>query len=230
MQKRQKLSLMKAIILAAGKGERFGDITKSIPKPLIKLGQLSLIEHNIVLLKEYGYKDIVINVSYLHDAIIDFLGNGDKYNIKIKYSIEVPEPYETGGGIKHALSLLGNQPFLVINSDIYTDFRLSNIVLDQKDLASLVMVRNPNHNVRGDFSISKGRVILKEKNDLTYSGISILDPKIFKNFRDHKFKLIDVFMEQIKNDAVSGQVHDGAWIDIGTPDRLKTAEDLFINN
>ena len=221
---------MKAIILAAGKGIRFGDITKKTPKPLIKLGKLSLIEHNIMLLKKYGYNDIVINVSHLRDLIIDYLGDGSKYDIKIEYSIEDPEPYETGGGIKYALNLLGDKPFLVINSDIYTDFNLSNFELNKNDLASLVMVRNPNHNTKGDFSIFKGRVIVKEKNELTYSGISILNPKIFENFKDHKFKLIDVFLEQIKNNNVAGQIHDGSWIDIGTPDRLKIAEELFVNN
>ena len=221
---------MKAIILAAGKGQRFGDITKKTPKPLIKLGKLSLIEHNIMLLKKYGYNDIVINVSHLRDLIIDYLGDGSKYDIKIEYSIEDPEPYETGGGIKYALNLLGDKPFLVINSDIYTDFNLSNFKLNKNDLASLVMVRNPNHNTKGDFSIFKGRVIVKEKNELTYSGISILNPKIFENFKDHKFKLIDVFLEQIKNDKVTGQIHNGTWIDIGTPDRLKIAEELFVNN
>ena len=221
---------MKAIILAAGKGKRFGDITKKIPKPLIKLGKLSLIEHTIMLLKKYGYNDIVINVSHLRDLIIDYLGDGSKYDIKIEYSIEDPEPYETGGGIKYALNLLGDKPFLVINSDIYTDFNLSNFELNKNDLASLVMVRNPNHNTKGDFSIFKGRVIVKEKNELTYSGISILNPKIFENFNDRKFKLIDVFLEQIKKDNVTGQIHNGTWIDIGTPDRLKIAEELFVNN
>ena len=227
---RRKINLMKAIILAAGKGKRFGDITKKTPKPLIKLGKLSLIEHNIMLLKKYGYNDIVINVSHLRDLIIDYLGDGSKYDIKIEYSIEDPEPYETGGGIKYALNLLGDKPFLVINSDIYTDFNLSNFELNKNDLASLVMVRNPNHNAKGDFSIFKGRVIVKEKNELTYSGISILNPKIFENFKDRKFKLIDVFLEQIKKDNVTGQIHNGTWIDIGTTDRLKIAEELFVNN
>ena len=128
------------------------------------------------------------------------------------------------------MNLLGDKPFLVINSDLYTDFNLSNFELNKNDLASLVMVRNPNHNAKGDFSIFKGRVIVKEKNELTYSGISILNPKIFENFNDRKFKLIDVFLEQIKKDNVTGQIHNGTWIDIGTTDRLKIAEELFVNN
>jgi MurNAc alpha-1-phosphate uridylyltransferase len=107
---------MKAIILAAGKGKRFGETTKKIPKPLIKLGNFTLIEHNIFLLKKYGFNDVVINVSYLSQMIIDYLGDGSKYGISIKYSIEKPEPLETGGGIHNAMSLLGNNIFLVINS------------------------------------------------------------------------------------------------------------------
>ena len=110
---------MKAIILSAGKGERFGSITKTLPKPLIQLGEMTLIEHNILLLKKHGFLELIINVSYLSDMIIDFIGNGDKYGVNITYSIENNGPLETGGGIHNALSLLGDDPFLVINSDIY---------------------------------------------------------------------------------------------------------------
>ena len=131
-----------AIILCGGKGLRLRPITSDIPKPLIKFGKFCLIEHNIFLLKKYGYTDIVINVCHLKDKIINYLGDGKKYGISIQYSIEEPEPLETGGGIKNALKLLGNQPFLTINSDIYTDFDLSNLQLKGGDLASIVMVKN----------------------------------------------------------------------------------------
>ena len=162
---------MKAIILAAGKGERFGDITKTLPKPLIRLGDITLIEHNILLLKKYGFNDLVINVSHLSSMIIKFLGNGDRYQVNINYSIEKPEPYETGGGIHNALHLLGDNPFLVINADIYTNCNLANIIIRQRDLASLVMVKNPEHNVNGDFSLENDRITLANKSTLTYSGM-----------------------------------------------------------
>ena len=221
---------MKAIILAAGKGKRFGEVTKSIPKPLIKFGKFCLIEHNIFLLKKYGFTDIVINVCHLKDKIINYLGDGKKYGISIQYSIEEPEPLETGGGIKNALKLLGDKPFLTINSDIYTDFDLSNLQLKGGDLASIVMVKNPDHNKDGDFSLKNGRVGLDKEKNLTYSGIAILHHEIFKNYTSLKFKLIDVFLEKIKSDKISGFQHKGIWYDIGNAERLKLVEKLFPNN
>ena len=221
---------MKAIILAAGKGKRFGDLTKTLPKPLIKLGDITLIEHNILLLKKYGFSDIVINVSYLSDLIINFIGYGEKYNVNINYSIEKPEPYETGGGIQNALSLLGNNPFLVINSDIYTNCNLSNIIIDKHDLASLVMVKNPFHNKSGDFSLKNGRIFLASKNTMTYSGIGIYKPSIFSNIKPKKFKLSEILLKNIKNDKVSGLEHKGIWYDVGDEEKLKNVNKLFFQN
>lgn len=221
---------MKAIILAAGKGKRFGNITKIVPKPLIKLGEFSLIEHNIILLKKYGFEEIIINVSHLSDLIINSLGNGEKYNVNIKYSIEHPEPLETGGGIQNALRLLGDKPFLVINSDIFTDCNLSKIKINSSDLASLVMVENPSHNIQGDFSILKNRIILNKRNDTTYSGIGIYKPEFFQNNIVKKYKLIDLLIKHIKNDKVSGFHFKGIWHDVGNEERLTEVKNLFFKN
>ena len=221
---------MKAIILAAGKGKRFGDITKIVPKPLIKLGEFSLIEHNIILLKKYGFEEIIINVSHLSDLIINFLGNGEKYNVNINYSIEHPEPLETGGGIQNALRLLGDKPFLVINSDIFTDCNLSKIRINSSDLASLVMVKNPSHNIQGDFSILKKRIILNKRNDTTYSGIGIYKPEFFQNNIVKKYKLIDLLIKHIKNDKVSGFHFKGIWHDVGNEERLTEVKNLFFKD
>ena len=221
---------MKAIILAAGKGKRFGNITKIVPKPLIKLGEFSLIEHNIILLKKYGFEEIIINVSHLSDLIINFLGNGEKYNVNINYSIEYPEPLETGGGIQNALRLLGDKPFLVINSDIFTDCNLSKIKINSSDLASLVMVKNPSHNIQGDFSILKNRIILNKRNDTTYSGIGIYKPEFFQNNIVKKYKLIDLLIKHIKNDKVSGFHFKGIWHDVGNEERLTEVKNLFFKD
>lgn len=221
---------MKAIILAAGKGERFGDITKIIPKPLIKLGELSLIEHNILLLKKFGFTELVINVSYLSNMIIEYLGSGEKYKVNINYSIESPEPLETGGGIQNALPLLGNTPFLVINSDIYTNCKLSDIKINDDDLASIVMVENPDHNIYGDFSLDNNRVTFSNKNNMTYSGIGIYRPEIFTSEKVKKYKLIDILEKQIKSNKVSGLKHEGIWHDVGDVKKLKKVNNLFFNN
>ena len=218
---------MKAIILAAGKGERFGDITKTLPKPLIRLGDITLIEHNILLLKKYGFNDLVINVSHLSSMIIKFLGNGDKYQVKINYSIEKPEPYETGGGIHNALHLLGDNPFLVINADIYTNCNLANIIIRQRDLASLVMVKNPEHNVNGDFSLENDRITLANKSTLTYSGIGIYNPLIFSGIKPKKYKLKEILLKNIMKDKISGSEHTGIWFDVGDVKKLKNVNKLF---
>jgi MurNAc alpha-1-phosphate uridylyltransferase len=218
---------MKAIILAAGKGERFGDITKTLPKPLIKLGDITLIEHNILLLKKHGFNDLVINVSHLSDMIIDYLGNGKKYNVNINYSIEKPEPYETGGGIQNALHLLGDSPFLVINADIYTNCNLSNISIKQDDLASIVMVKNPKHNIDGDFSLINSRITLANKNTMTYSGIGIYNPLIFSGIKSKKYKLSEILLKNIIKDKVSGSEHTGIWFDVGDAKKLKNVSKLF---
>ncbi len=218
---------MKAIILAAGKGERFGDITRTLPKPLIKLGDITLIEHNILLLKEYGFNDLVVNVSHLSDMIIDYLGNGKKYNVNIKYSVEKPEPYETGGGIQNALHLLGGSPFLVINADIYTNCNLSNISIKQNDLASIVMVKNPEHHIDGDFSLINGRITLANKNTMTYSGIGIYNPLIFSGIKSKKYKLSEILLKNIIKNKISGSEHTDIWFDVGDVKKLKNVNKLF---
>ena len=218
---------MKAIILAAGKGKRFGEITKHTPKPLIKINNISLIERNIFLLKKYNFKDIIINVSHLSELIINELGDGSKFGVDLRYSIEKPEPLETGGGIQNALNLIGEEPFLTINSDIFTDCILKNVSLNQDDHGTLVMVNNPPHNLDGDFSLNNGRITLSETKKLTYSGIAILNPKIFKNIKLTKYKLIDILIDCIKQNKISGYKHNGIWYDIGTKERLQAAERLF---
>ena len=220
---------MKAIILAAGKGERFGEITKTLPKPLIKLGDTTLIEHNILLLKKHGFNDIVINVSHLSEMIIDYLGSGEKYNISINYSIEKPEPLETGGGIQNALGLLNDEPFLSINADIYTNCRLSDLKIKKNDLASLVMVKNPSHNPNGDFSLDNERITTSNKNSLTYSGVGIYDPKIFNGIKLKKYKLTDVLQKNIKDNKISGYQHNDIWYDIGDLKKLEKVNNLFFD-
>ena len=221
---------MKAIILAAGKGKRFGEVTKITPKPLIKLGDITLIEHNILLLEKNGFNEIIINVSHLSDLIIDFLGNGSKYGVNISYSVEKPEPLETGGGIIKALEFFENKPFLVINADIYTDCKLSKIKISDSDFASLIMVTNPQHNIKGDFSILKNRIVLNNKDNMTYSGIGIFKPEFFKDCSVKKCKLIDILIGHIKNDKVSGYSHEGIWHDVGDIEKLKEVKNLFFDN
>jgi MurNAc alpha-1-phosphate uridylyltransferase len=225
---------MKAMILAAGLGARMRPLTDSVPKPLLPIAGSTLIELHLIKLAASGIKEVVINISYLAEKIEQHLGCGSQYGLEIHYSKE-SEPLETAGGIKHALSLLGGNPFLLINGDVWSDFDL-NLLINQPDLlndklAHLMLVENPDYYLEGDFSIDQKGVVLSEKTQktFTFSGISLLSPAMFNSnqFNSAEFgkelcsnRLGDVLKALTKKQLVSAQVYDGSWIDVGTPERL----------
>ncbi|CAC9615713.1 Glucose-1-phosphate thymidylyltransferase [Bathymodiolus brooksi thiotrophic gill symbiont] len=214
---------MKAMILAAGRGERMMPLTKNIPKPLLNAKGKPLIEHSICALKNAGITDIVINTSYLGEQIQTHLGNGKKFGVKLQYSTE-QHALETAGGIIQALPLLGNQPFIIINSDILCDYDLSSLTLPTNSLAHLVLVNNPEHHPNGDFFIDTEQKINCNKNNrFTFSGIGIYCPNFFKNHihTQSALALYPLLKEAIDNQQLTGEHHSGYWQDIGTPKRLE---------
>ncbi len=214
---------MKAMILAAGKGTRMGKVSNVFPKPLTKLKRYTLIEHNLFNIKKSGINEVVINISWLGNMIREYLGDGSKYNLKIKYSDEVNKLLGTGGGIKNALPLLGRNPFWVINADLYTDFKINqNFKLKKNKLCHLILVKNPNHNKNGDFSLRKDRVvsIKNEKKTLTFSGISVISPELFKGRVNRKFALEPLLRQAVRKNKVTGELYHGTWSDVGTRLRL----------
>ena len=215
---------MKAMILAAGFGKRLKPLTDDIPKPLLKVGNQSLIERNIRSLLNYGFDEIVINVSYLGNMITEHVLELFPNN-KIVFS-EESEPLGTGGGILNALELLGDKPFMLINADIYHNINLTALNADVK-VAHLVGVRNPDHNPKGDFSLENNLVCVKsESNDFTWSGISIINPKIFDELEPQEMPFdiwYKVLMQFINNKDVTAEISEDIWIDTGTIDRLELA-------
>jgi MurNAc alpha-1-phosphate uridylyltransferase len=215
---------MKAMILAAGFGKRLKPLTDDIPKPLLKVGNQSLIERNIRSLLNYGFDEIVINVSYLGNMITEHVLELFPNN-KIVFS-EESQPLGTGGGIVNALELLGDKPFMLINADIYHNINLTALNSDVK-AAHLVGVRNPEHNLKGDFSLENNRVCIKsESNDFTWSGISIINPKIFDELEPQEMPFdiwYRVLMQFINNKDVTAEISEDIWIDTGTIDRLELA-------
>ncbi len=212
------------MILAAGKGERMRPLTLFKPKPLLEVCGTTLIEHHIINLKKAGFDDIVINTCWLGQQIMAKLGSGGHYGVKIRYSAESPEPLETGGGMFKALPLLGDDPFLVVNADIKTDFdfrSLSNITLNDQ-LAHLILVNNPPHNSTGDFSIShNGSLAYQEQvPKYTYSGIGIYHPKLFKGCQPGRFSVVPLLKNHMKSNLISGDHFVGNWDDIGCINRL----------
>ena len=215
---------MKAMILAAGLGKRLKPLTNDIPKPLLKVGNQSLIERNIRSLLNYGFDEIVINVSYLGNMITEHVLEIFPNN-KIIFS-EESEPLGTGGGIKNALKLLGDEPFMLINADIYHNINLAAVKTAPK-YAHLVGVKNPEHNIQGDFSLDNNVVLVRtELNDFTWSGISIINPTIFSQLQTQEMPFDiwnSVLMQFINNNKITAEIYEGIWIDTGTIDRLELA-------
>ena len=219
---------MKAMVLAAGFGKRLSPLTDTLPKPLIKVGDQSLIQRNINYLIDNGFSEIIINVSHHSDQIINHIKEIFP-NINILFSIE-DKPLGTGGGILKALPIIGTKPFLLINSDIFHNIDIKDLPQDTK-AAHLIGVPNPEHNVDGDFSLKKDLIEIKDgKNSLTWCGISIINPIIFneRNFESKSFNIWDtVLPSYIEEGVVTGEKSSGLWVDVGTPERLKLANSVY---
>jgi MurNAc alpha-1-phosphate uridylyltransferase len=210
------------MILAAGRGERMRPLTLSRPKPLLEAGGLPLIVHHLHALAASGLTDVVINVSWLGDQIRAALGDGSAYGVRLQYSEEGPEPLETGGGIFRALPLLGPSAFVVLNGDVWTDYPCARLraALQPGDLAHLVLVPNPAHNPGGDFVLDQGRIVEAGSKRLTFSGLGVYRPELFSGCIDGIFKLAPLLRSALSAGRVSGELHTGTWLDIGTPERL----------
>jgi MurNAc alpha-1-phosphate uridylyltransferase len=212
---------MKAMILAAGRGERLRPHTDITPKPLIQVGKHRLIEYHLLNLARAGIKDVVINISWLADQIRETLGDGSNYSLNIIYSDEGDEALETAGGIINAMSHLGDEAFIVINGDIWCDYDLSALtsrILDHE--AHLVLVKNPEHNTEGDFALENGLVKNSGENMLTFSGIGLYTQAFFAGIQPGKKALAPILRKKSDQHKVSGEIHNGEWVDIGTIERL----------
>jgi len=211
---------MKAMILAAGRGERMRPLTDETPKPLLPVNGIPLIEYHITALVRGGIHDVVINLAWRGDQIRSLVGDGAKYGIKVSYSDESPKALETGGGIFRALPMLGTAPFWLVNGDIFCAYDYAERSLDDGKLGHLVMVPNPRHNEAGDFSLQNGQITQRTDPSLTYSGIAILHPDLFTGATDGKFPLAPLLNQAIERGALSGERFGGHWVDVGTPERL----------
>jgi MurNAc alpha-1-phosphate uridylyltransferase len=219
---------MKAMILAAGKGERMRPLTLHTPKPLVRAGGVPLIEYHLRALRAAGFHEVVINHAWLGQQIEDYLGDGQRLGLAIRYSPE-GEPLETGGGIFRALPLLGDEPFLVVNGDIWTDCDFTGLRGPIAGLAHLVLIDNPAHHPAGDFALVDGQVRDDDSAGprLTYSGIAVLDPRLFAACQHGAFKLAPLLREAMATGQVTGEHFQGRWVDVGTLERLAEVEQLL---
>lgn len=219
---------MKAMILAAGKGERMRPLTLHTPKPLVPAAGKPLIEYHLEALARAGFTEVVINHAWLGQQIEDHLGDGSRFGLRLRYSPE-GEPLETGGGIFQALPLLGDAPFVLVNGDIWTDYDFSALRAPLQGLAHLVLVDNPGHHGRGDFRLQGEQVADGDDapGTLTFSGISVLDPALFEGCQPGAFKLAPLLRKAMAAGQVSGEHYQGHWVDVGTLERLADVERLI---
>lgn len=239
---------MRAIVFAAGKGERMRPLTEHTPKPLLMAGGKSLIAWHLEKLAALGVRDVVINTSWLAERFAPTLGDGSHWGLHLHYVFEGKEPLETGGGMLNALPLLGERPFLAIAGDVWTDLDFASLPREPQGLAHLVMVENPAHHGGGDFSLGNDGLLRRQPAPerkaastsephalgaaLTFSGIGMYRPEFLAHWRNAvghapgadetppRFKLRPLFEAAIDEGALTGQIHDGAWTDVGTPERL----------
>jgi MurNAc alpha-1-phosphate uridylyltransferase len=219
---------MKAMILAAGKGERLRPLTLHTPKPLVRAAGVPLIEYHVRALAAAGFTELVINHAWLGQQIEDYLGDGGRFGVRIAYSAE-GEPLETGGGIFKALPLLGDQPFVLVNGDIFTDYPFAQLRRPLSGLAHLVLVANPTHHAGGDFCLQGGQVSDAQagEGNLTYSGLAVLSPALFAECQPGAFKLAPLLRQAMAAGQVSGEQFAGCWVDVGTHERLAEVERLL---
>ena len=216
-----------AMILAAGRGERMRPLTDHTPKPLLKAGGEPLIHHQLATLTRSGFRRVVINHSYLGHMLEAALGDGSRWGLSIAYSPEPTPALGTGGGIYKALPLLGGDPFLVINGDVWTDFDYAHIDIPGNSLAHLVLVGNPPHHAEGDFSLVNGQVSETGGGRLTFSGIGVYRHALFAGCGGGSFPLGPLLRRTTTSGGVSGKFYPGRWIDVGTPERLRALDELL---
>lgn len=218
---------MKAMILAAGRGERLRPLTDDTPKPLLEVGGCALIEHHLHALACAGIHEVVINAAWRAGQIQAALGDGRNFGMRIRYSLEVPGALDTGGGVRAALPLLGREPFVLLSADVFTDFDYAALCRARvpRHGLHLVLVDNPQHHPEGDFALDHGR-LTQTGPRYTYAGIGVYAPALFADMVDTRFALSRVIRRALDADRASGMHHDGLWLDVGRPATLARARAL----
>ena len=223
---------MKALIFAAGLGERMRPLTDTTPKPLLRVGGKPLIEWHLEKLAALGIRDVVVNTSWLADQFPAALGNGARWNLRLHFTFEGDTPLETGGGMLNALPLLGDAPFLLVNGDVWTDLDFATLPRAPRGLAHLVLVDRPPQATQGDFALDADGCVRADGDDkLTYAGVGVYRPQLLDGWRASiatfrlangkpKFPLAPLLRAHMAHGAVTGEHHRGRWTDVGTPERL----------
>jgi len=220
--------MMHAMILSAGRGRRMGALTDHTPKPLLLVKGQPLITYHLKALAEAKVKNIVINLGYLGEKIEALLGDGHAFGVRIHYSYEDPI-LETAGGIKKALPLLGEKPFIVMSADIFTDFPFHTLNREPKGMAHLVLTDNPPFHPKGDYALAEGRVSESGETLLNFAGIGLYRPELFDACPKGAYPLGKLLKDSIRNGQITGEYYSGLWHNVGTSEQLQEVEQLFLN-
>ncbi len=213
---------MIAMILAAGRGERLKPLTDTTPKALVEVRGQSLLEWHLEKMHDAGIRDVVINLGWLGEKIVERVGSGSGYGLSVVFSPEGDNVLETGGGIHNALPLLGDKPFLVMNADIYTDMPIPKIILEDQSMGHLVLVPTPDYRDHGDFDLDGGIVRNGDSPALTFSGVSVYRPEFFDACEPGRFSIVPMLRRAADARQIQGSLYEGQWADIGTTERLAT--------
>jgi len=209
---------MRAMLLAAGRGERLRPLTDELPKSLVEVQGQSLLERHLHNLRSAGVKTVVINLGWLGEQIVSRVGSGSRYGLEVVYSPEGDNILETGGGVHKALPMLGGEPFLVVNADIYTDMPVPEVELASDAAGHLVLVPTPDYRDHGDFGMND--VFVTNDDELTFSGVAIYRPEFFKGCKAGRFSIVPLLREAADARRLTASVYEGLWADVGTPERL----------
>lgn len=212
--------IARALIFAAGRGERMRPLSDATPKPLLAAGGKRLIEWHLQALARAGVSRVVVNTSHLAEQFPATLGDGSRWRLRIDYSYEGPEPLETGGGMQRALALLGDAPFIAVNGDIRCDFDFATLPAQPDGIAHLVLVDNPPQHPLGDFGLRDGRVLDEADGRLTFAGIGVYRPELLAGQAPGKFSVVPILRAAMRDGRVAGEHFRGFWSDVGTPQRL----------
>lgn len=211
---------MKAMILAAGRGQRMQPLTNTVPKPLLNVRGKPLLQYHVENLASAGVKQIVINHARFGDQIEAYFGHGEEYGVEIYYSPEGDTPLGTGGGIKRSLPLLGRDPFIVVSADIWTDFNYGDLPDSLNGYAHLILVDNPAHHPQGDFCLHGGLVALTGGERLTYGNLGVYSHELFLDCEATNFPLGPLLFSAAEKHKISGEYYSGEWVNVGTPEQL----------
>ncbi|HLT92887.1 MAG TPA: nucleotidyltransferase family protein [Woeseiaceae bacterium] len=209
-----------AMVLAAGRGERMRPLTDTVPKALLEVGGTSLLERHLARLAAAGVATVVINLGWLGEAIVERVGDGRRYGLRVVYSPEYDGVLETGGGIRRALPMLGRDPFWVLNADVHTDFALPPVELAPASLGHLVLVPTPAHKTRGDFDLVAGKAAVSDAPAYTFSGMALYRPALFEGTAPGRFPLAPLLFDAAGRGLLEASLYEGPWVDVGTPERL----------